>query len=143
MKLWAGSPINYALHISELHLVAITLHMADVMILVFGLSALYTTDISLNIFESIWFPRHFSSNSCEHLKKHFSRMHCAQMHDYVSTRSCMRQIFFFNIIQWHVSFVDPYSAKLLGVDRSAQTRRVHIKSPRRHLHTPRNPACSR
>ncbi len=33
--------------------------------------------------------------------------------------------------------------KLSGVDRSAQTRQVHIKSPRIHLHTPPNPTCSR
>ncbi len=30
-----------------------------------------------------------------------------------------------------------------GVDRSAQTRQVHIKSPRIHLHTPPIPTCSR
>ncbi len=33
--------------------------------------------------------------------------------------------------------------KLLGVDCLAQTRQVHIKSPRTHLHTPPNPTCSR
>ncbi len=33
--------------------------------------------------------------------------------------------------------------KLSGADRSAQTRQVHIKSPRIHLHTPPNPTCSR
>ncbi len=33
--------------------------------------------------------------------------------------------------------------KLSGVDRSAQTRQLHIKSPRIHLHTPPNPTCSR
>ncbi len=32
---------------------------------------------------------------------------------------------------------------LSGVDRSAQTRQVHIKSPCIHLHTPPNPTCSR
>ncbi len=32
--------------------------------------------------------------------------------------------------------------KLSGVDRSAQTPRVHIRSPRLHLHTPPNPTCS-
>ncbi len=35
---------------------------------------------------------------------------------------------------WHPKIV---------VDRSAQTRQLHIKSPRIHLHTPPNPTCSR
>ncbi len=33
--------------------------------------------------------------------------------------------------------------KWSGVNRSAQTRQVHIKSPRIHLYTPPNPTCSR
>ncbi len=35
------------------------------------------------------------------------------------------------------------NVKLSGVDRSAQWRQVHIKSPLIHLHTPPNPICSR
>ncbi len=37
----------------------------------------------------------------------------------------------------------PTLTELSGVDRSAQTRQGHIKSPRIHLHTPPNPTCSR
>ncbi len=33
--------------------------------------------------------------------------------------------------------------KLSGVDRSAQTRQVHINSSRIQMHTPQNPNCSR
>ncbi len=40
------------------------------------------------------------------------------------------------------SIVCPIWTRLSVVDRSAQTRQVHIKSPRIHLHTPPNPTCS-
>ena len=42
-----------------------------------------------------------------------------------------------------VSMLERGTQKLPGVDRSAQTRQVHIKSPRLHLHTPPNPTCIR
>ncbi len=52
---------------------------------------------------------------------------------------------------WVIPFCSPVvelnrwfgTQKLSGVDRSAQTRQVHIKSPRIHLHTPPNPTCNR
>ncbi len=52
---------------------------------------------------------------------------------------------------WVIPFCSPVedlnrwlgTQKLSGVDRSAQPRQVHIKSPRIHLHTSPNPTCSR
>ncbi len=52
---------------------------------------------------------------------------------------------------WVIPFCSPVAElnrwlgthTLSGVDRSAQTRQVHINSPRIHLHTPPNPTCSR
>ncbi len=52
---------------------------------------------------------------------------------------------------WVIAFCSPVAElnrwlgtqKRSGVDRSAQKRQVHIKSPRIHLHTPPNPTCSR
>ncbi len=52
---------------------------------------------------------------------------------------------------WVIPFCSPVAElnrwlrtqKFSGVDRSAQTRQVHIKSLRIHLHPPPNPTCSR
>ncbi len=52
---------------------------------------------------------------------------------------------------WVIPFCSPVAElnrwlgtqTLSGVDRSAQTREVHIQSPRIHLNTPPNPTCSR
>ncbi len=52
-----------------------------------------------------------------------------------SLASCLLTCGGIELVAWH--------PKLSGVDRSAQTRQVHIKSPRKHLHTPPNPSCSR